>query len=170
VFVELQCEQFEVPVGGEAIVRLADGHPHSIDVDDAWITVWDEGGDASVEVISSSDKRIDDALMLVRVWLHRLGAETDAAVLDNVVESLEPSIGYFAARDRVFRAFYGGFSGGDATPPKDEIIVACWRAGATAARLNVAARETRMFPDLDAAPFDTDTARTAFSRALGNDS
>jgi hypothetical protein len=38
VLVELQCEQFEVPVGGEAIVRPADGRPHSIDVDDAWIT------------------------------------------------------------------------------------------------------------------------------------
>lgn len=170
LFVELQCEQFEVPVGGEAIVRLADGRPHSIDVDDRCITIWDEGGDASVEVISSSDKRIDDALMLVRVWLHRLGAETEAPVLDSVVEDLEPSIGYFAARDRVFRAFYGGFSGGNVAPSTDDTIVSCWRVGASAARLNAAARETRMFPELDAAPFDTNTARSAFKCALGDDS
>jgi hypothetical protein len=44
VFVELQCDQFEVPVGGEAIVRLADGCAHSIDVDRDWVTIWDEGG------------------------------------------------------------------------------------------------------------------------------
>lgn len=170
VFVELQCDQFEVPVGGEAIVRLADGRPHSIDVDDAWVTIWDEGGDASVEVISNSDKRLDDALMLARVWLHKLGAEADALLLDDTVERLEPAIGYFTARDRVFRAFYAGFSGGNVPSQKDETIAACWRAGATAAQLNDAARKARTFPELDAAPFDTDTARTAFNRALGNGS
>jgi hypothetical protein len=67
VFLELQCDQFEVPVGGEAIVRLSDGRPHSIDVDHDWVTIWDEEGDASVEVISNRDKRVDDALMLARV-------------------------------------------------------------------------------------------------------
>lgn len=118
VFVELQCDQFEVPVGGEAIVRLADGRPHSIDVDRDWVTIWDEEGDASVEVISNSDKRVDDALMLVWVWLHRMGAQSDALLLDDTVKSLEPSIGYFAARDRVFQAFYAGFSGHD-VPSQD---------------------------------------------------
>ncbi|MDY0960304.1 hypothetical protein SOM26_16555 [Sphingomonas sp. CFBP8993] len=88
MFVELQCDQFEVPVGGEAIVRLADGRPHSIDVDRDWVTIWDEGGDASVEVISNSDKRVDDALMLAHIWLHRMGAEADALFLDDTVESL----------------------------------------------------------------------------------
>ncbi|MEK7343688.1 MAG: hypothetical protein AABZ73_07675 [Pseudomonadota bacterium] len=170
VFVELQCDQFEVPVGGEAIVRLADGRPHSIDVDSDWVTIWDEGGDASVEVISSSDKRVDEALMLARVWLRRMGAEADALRLDDTVESLEPTIGYLAARDRVFGAFYTGFTGHDVPPTNDEAIVACWRAGATAARLNEVARKARTFPELKAAPFDTDTARTAFNRALGNDS
>jgi hypothetical protein len=170
VFVELQCDQFEVPVGGEAIVRLADGRPHSIDVDRDWVTIWDEGGDASVEVISSSDKRVDDALMLVRVWLHKLGAEADALLLDDTVENLEPAIGYLAARDRVFRAFHTGFAGCDVPYQNDESIAACWRAGATAARLNEAARKARSFPELGAAPFDTDTARRAFNRALGDGS
>ncbi len=170
VFVELQCDQFEVPIGGEAIVRLADGRPHSIDVDSDWVTIWDEGGDASVEVISNSDKRVDEALMLARVWLHRMGAEADALRLDHTVESLEPTIGYLAARDRVFGAFYTGFAGHDVPSTNDDTIVACWRAGATAARLNEAARKARTFPELKAAPFDTDTARTAFNRALGNDS
>ncbi len=168
VFVELQCEQFEVPVGGEAIVRLADGCPHSIDVDRDWVTIWDEGGDASVEIISNSDKRVDDALMLVGVWLRGMGAEADALLLDGTVERLEPAIGYLAARDRVFKAFYSGFAGQDVSSQNDETIVKCWRIGTTAARLNEAARKAQTFPDLSAAPFDTDTARTAFNRALGN--
>lgn len=170
IFVELQCDQFEVPIGGEAIVRLADGCRHSIDIDDAWVTIWDEGGDASVEVISSSDKRIDDALMLARVWLHRLGAEAEALLIDDIVERLETSIGYFAARDRVFRAFHAGFSGEDSQSQENEALAACCLAGATAARLNDAARKARSFPELGAAPFDTDTARSAFSRALDNGS
>ena len=170
VFVELQCEQFEVPVGGEAIVRLADGRAHSIDVDLDWVTIWDEEGDASVEVISSSDKRVDDALMLARVWLHRMGAGNDALLLDSTVKSLESEIGYFAARDRVFRAFHAGFTGDDAPSQNDKTVIACWRAGATAARLNEAARKARTFSELSAAPFDTDAARTAFNRALSNGS
>ncbi|MFC3581919.1 hypothetical protein [Sphingomonas hylomeconis] len=170
VFVELQCDQFEVPVGGEAIVRLADGRPHSIDVDRDWVTIWDEEGDASVEIISNSDKRVDDALMLARVWLHRMGAEADALLLDDTVESLELDVGYLAARDRVFQAFYTGFAGHDVPSQNDETIVQCWRAGATAARLNDAARKARTFPELNAAPFDTDTARMAFDRAVGNGS
>lgn len=171
VFVELQCAQFEVPVGGEAIVRLADGHPHSIDIDCDWVTIWDEEGDASVEVISESDKRIDEALRLAGVWLHRMGAKADALFLDGAVERLEPAVGYFAARDRVFRAFHLGFSGHDLPSLTDEAIVACWRIGTTAARLNEAARKAQTFPELGgAAPFDTDTATSAFNRALGNGS
>lgn len=170
VFVELQCDRFEVPVGGEAIVRLADDRPHSIDVDDAFVTIWDEGGNASIEVISISDKRIDDALMLARVWLHRLGAGTEALLIDETVERLEPSVGYFAARDRVFRAFYAGFSGADSVSQENKLLAACCLAGSTAARLNNAAREARSFPELGVAPFDTDAARSAFSRALDDDS
>lgn len=170
LFVELQCDQFEVPVGGEAIVRLADGRPHSIDVARDWVTIWDEEGDAWVEVILESDKRVDEALMLARIWLYRMGAEADALLLDETVESLEPAIGYLAARDRVFQAFYTGFAGHDVPSQNDETVVACWRVGATAARLNDAARKARTFPELNGAPFDTDAARTAFNRALGKGS
>ncbi len=170
IFVELQCDQFEVPVDGEAIVRLTDGRPHSIDIDDEWLTIWDEGGDASVEVISNTDKRIDDALMLARIWLHRLGAESEASLIDNAVDKFETGIGYFAARDIVFRAFHGGFSSEGNRSQEDETLAACWHAGATAARLNDAARNARSFPELGAAPFDTDTARSAFKRALGDGS
>jgi hypothetical protein len=170
VFVEPRCDQFEVPVGGEAIVRLADGRPHSIDVDHDWVTIWDERGDASVEIISKSDKRVDEALMLARVWLHRMGADADALFLDSTVERLEPAIGYLAARESVFKAFYSGLAGHEVPSQTDEKIVACWRIGTTAARLNEAARRAQTFPDLGAAPFDTDTARTALSRALGDGS
>lgn len=168
LFIELQCEQFEVPVGGEAIVRLEDGRPHSIDVEDGWVTVWDEGGDASVEIVSAADKRVDDALMLVRVWLHRLGAEDEASLIDSTVEASEPTSGYFVARDSVFRAFHKGFSPERGTSPRDATLAACCRAGITAARLNDAARKTNSFPELGCAPFDTETARAAFERALGD--
>ncbi|QDC36795.1 hypothetical protein [Sphingobium fuliginis] len=168
VFVELQCDQVEVPVGGEAIIRLADGRPHSIDVDDGWVTIWDEDGSASVEVVTSDDKRIDDALMLARVWLHRLGAKDEALLIDAAVERFELTIGYFAARDRVFRVFYDGLLDKESTSPNDPTLEACYNAGATAARLNDAARVAQSFPELGCAPFDTDTARAAFNRALGN--
>jgi hypothetical protein len=170
VIVELKCDQFEVPVGGEAIVRLADGRPHSIDVERDCVTIWDEGGGGSVEIISSSDKRVDEALSLARIWLHRMGADAEALHLWGTVETLEPAIGYLASRDRVFKAFYSGFAGQDMSSSEDETILACWRIGITAARLNEAARRPQTFPDLDFAPFDTDTARTAFNRALGNES
>lgn len=166
VFIEPVCDEFEVPVGGEAIVRLANGFPHSIDVDDAWVTIWDEEGDASVEVISSSDKRVDQALMLARVWLHRLGAVEEALLCDAAVERLEPSVGYLAARKQVFGAFHDGFSNEGSAPPADADLTACYLAGVTASRLNEAARKSGAFPELGSAPFDTDTARSAFSRAL----
>jgi hypothetical protein len=166
LFIELQCDQFEVPAGGEAIVRLEDGRPHSIDLDDGWVTIWDEGCNASVEVISSGDKRIDDALMLVRVWLHRLGASEEALLIDAAVDRFELTIGYFAARDQVFRAFYGGFSHQKDTTD-DTTLAACYRAGISAARLNEAARKAQSFPELGSAPFDTDTVRSAFDKALG---
>ena len=52
IFIEPVCEQFEVPVGSEAIVTLEDGHPHSFDwFDDAWLSIWNEGHQpAAVEV------------------------------------------------------------------------------------------------------------------------
>jgi len=44
LFIEPYCEQHEIPPGGEAIVILDDGEPHSLDVhQDNWVSLWDEG-------------------------------------------------------------------------------------------------------------------------------
>lgn len=44
VFIEPICDQYEVPAGGEVIITLEDGHPHSIDFHpDNWVSVWNEG-------------------------------------------------------------------------------------------------------------------------------
>lgn len=168
IFVELQCDEFEFPVDGEAIVRLEDGLPHSIDFEDGWVTVWDAGTNASVEIIQSSDKRVDEALSLARVWLHRFGADEEALLIGAAVEQLELIVGYFAARDQVFRAFHAGFSSEGGWSSDEAILVACHRAGVAAGRLNEVARKTTSIPELNAAPLDTDTARTAFARALSN--
>jgi len=171
VFIEPFCDQFEVPAGGEAIVRL-EKPPHSIDLDVAWVTIWDEGDGATVEVISAEDKRVDDALMLARGWLHRFGAEREAKLIGRAVDDLEPLSGYFSAREEVFRAFYDGLAseeeGGSTKPrPQHGIIRMCFQAGVRAAQLNRAARENRTFLEIDAeAPLDTATVRLAFERAL----
>lgn len=170
LFVEVRCDQFEVPVGGDAIVHLADGYPHSIDVDGDLITVWDEEGSASVEIIFQSDKRVDDALRFAQIWLHRLGAEVDACLLGEIVERLETKIGYFAARDQVFRAFHLGFSHQDMPSSADESVVACWRVGTTAARLNEQSHNGLFSSELLAAPFNTSAVRKAFERALSDGS
>ena len=49
VFIEPICDQFEIPAGGEAVVTLEDGHPHSIDLHpDNWVSVWNEGPELAV--------------------------------------------------------------------------------------------------------------------------
>jgi hypothetical protein len=55
IFIEPICHRFEVPVGGEAIVTLEDGYPHSFDwFDDAWLSIWNEGHQpAAVEIRST---------------------------------------------------------------------------------------------------------------------
>jgi len=52
VFIEPYCEEYEVPIGGQATITLQDGKPHSIDIHpDQFISVWDEGSEqASVEI------------------------------------------------------------------------------------------------------------------------
>jgi hypothetical protein len=54
IFIEPVCDQYEVPVGGEAIVTLEDGYAHSIDVHpDQWVSIWNEGPEwAKVEVFT----------------------------------------------------------------------------------------------------------------------
>ena len=49
VFIEPICDQYEVPAGGEAVITLEDGHPHSIDLHpDNWVSVWNEGPQLAV--------------------------------------------------------------------------------------------------------------------------
>jgi hypothetical protein len=51
LFIEPQCDQHEIPPGGEAIVTLEDGRPHSIDLyPEQWISLWDEGTNPLAEV------------------------------------------------------------------------------------------------------------------------
>lgn len=174
IFMEPACDQYEVPVGGEAIVRIDDGMLDSIDVDDGWMTIWDNSCEAVVEVVSKEDLRVDDALRLASTWLHRMGGEAESRLLEKVVIDLEATAGYFQSRRRVFAAFHDGLTTehpSTADPmPEDEIRAACYRAGVKAARLNNAARRDRAFPELNApAPLDTDVVRLAFARALTND-
>ena len=44
IFIEPYCDQYEVPVGGEALVTLDDDFPFQIDVHpENWVSIWDEG-------------------------------------------------------------------------------------------------------------------------------
>jgi hypothetical protein len=43
LFIEPMCDEYDIPPGGEAIVVLVDGHPHSIDVHEGLVAVWNEG-------------------------------------------------------------------------------------------------------------------------------
>jgi len=62
LFIEPICEQHEIPSGGEAIITLEDGQPHSLDYHpEDWISLWDEGRNlrAVVEVYPDQDfKRV----------------------------------------------------------------------------------------------------------------
>lgn len=60
LFIEPWCDQYEIPSGGEAIVTLEDGRPHSIDFHpNNWVSLCDEGIDplvtATVEVYPDQD-------------------------------------------------------------------------------------------------------------------
>jgi hypothetical protein len=175
VFIEPLCDEYEVPVGGEAIIYLEDGLPHSIDVHEAWVTIFDEGADGNVEVISEKQQSIVEALGLARGWLYNLGARDVAAQIDNSIGSLEKSEGYLRAHAEVFEAFYKGFKIQDSqtSPNADQLpawtgnglLSGPYGAGAAAARLNFAQRSLAAFPGLGVGPFDTDTVRTAFDRA-----
>ena len=44
LFIEPYCEEYEIPPGGEAIVTLEDGKPHSLDFHPGnRVSLWDEG-------------------------------------------------------------------------------------------------------------------------------
>lgn|GEM_PF-5014727 len=58
LLLEPLCDQYEIPPGGEAIVTLEDGRPHSLDFHpDNWVSLWDEGKNpmATVEVYADQD-------------------------------------------------------------------------------------------------------------------
>jgi hypothetical protein len=60
VFIEPICDQYEVPVGGEAVVILEDGRPHSIDLfDDAWVSIWNEGVEQAIVEIRTTHASIE---------------------------------------------------------------------------------------------------------------
>lgn len=49
VFIEILCGWYEVPVGGEAVVILEDGHPHSMDIhSDNRVSIWNEGSKTAI--------------------------------------------------------------------------------------------------------------------------
>jgi len=51
LFIEVECDEYEIPPGGEAVVILEKDRPHSIDLMDDMIVVWNEGcGFAVVEI------------------------------------------------------------------------------------------------------------------------
>ena len=55
IFIEPECDAYEVPVGGMAIVTLEDGQPHSIDVHpEQWISIWNEGYTKALVEISDN--------------------------------------------------------------------------------------------------------------------
>lgn len=171
VFMEPICDQFEIPPGGKAIVRIDDGYLHSIEFADAWVTVFDDSTRACVEVVCEHDMRVDDAITLASTWLHNLGAITDAKLINRVVEELEPTVGYLHARKQVFISFHDGFKSAPHPvttneKPNDVNLAACYQAGAAAARLNKTARRSFSFPGFGKGPLDTGVVRSAFSRAL----
>lgn len=172
LFLEMICDEREIPPGGMAIVRIADGALDSIDVHDGQVTIWDDSCEATIEVVSESDMRVDDAIMLARCWLNGFGASDEAQLIGETVDVLEPVVGYFKARRQIFAAFHDGFASEEGNmpvseEPEDARLAACYRAGVIAARHNDTARRKRSYPHLNAsAPLDTDTVRSAFARAL----
>lgn len=170
VFMEPMCNQFEIPPGGEAIVRIEDGFLGPIEFEDAWVTIYDTSCCASVEIVSDQDRKFDGALRLASTWLFNLGAITEGKLIDDVVEELEPISGYLDARKQVFISFYDGFkslkrrNSSNGSPP-DANLAACRQAGVVAARLNEAARLSFSFPGFGIGPLDTDLVKSAFASA-----
>lgn len=177
IFIEPWCDDYEVLPGGEAFVRLEDGHPHSIDVYNGQVTIWNEGdAQAVVEVVPEENQRIVEALQLARVWLYQLGGKDAADTMDGALSRLESTAGNVKARAMMFGAFHRGFAAKEAEPkPKGpalppwlghEAVASAWAAGGAAAWLNRRARRRFGFPGWGKGPLDTDYAREAFARAI----
>ena len=53
LFIEIECDEYQLPPGGEAIVTLEPGR-HEIDFDDQWVTIWNCGDKfARVEILDA---------------------------------------------------------------------------------------------------------------------
>ena len=177
IFIEPWCDDYELLPGGEAFVHLGDGLPHSFDVYDGQVTIWNEGNDpATVEVVPEEGHSVAEALQLARVWLCQLGAKDAADEMADALQRLEGSEGYLKARARVFATFHGGFRAKEAerkpgSPvlplwPGEGSLAAAWIAGGAAAWLNRRARRRFAFPGWGKGPLDTDHARESFARAM----
>ena len=72
IFFEPVCDEYEVPPGGEAIVLIEDGALDSIDVFEGQVSIWDNGAEARVEIISDQHNEVVDTLSVARSWLSQL--------------------------------------------------------------------------------------------------
>jgi hypothetical protein len=177
LFIEPYCDEHEIPPEGEAIVTLADGHPHSLDFHpENLVSLWDEGEtQAIVEVVTKEQNAVIDALAFARGWLFQYGRRGQAAAkdLDAAIDREERATGYVSARCAAYIAFRAGFRAKDAQPDEavlpdwsgSKTLAAAYRAGGAAAYFN---HRTRLEPELielGEAPFDTDVARRKFDEA-----
>lgn len=68
LFIEPQCDEHEIPPGGEAIVLLQDDRPHSIDVHpNRFIALWDEGSDPVAAVQVFPDQQHSRSIVAVQL-------------------------------------------------------------------------------------------------------
>jgi hypothetical protein len=177
LFIEPYCDQYDIPQDGEAIVTLADGAPHSLDLNSAeMVSIWDEGGSlATVEIVTKEQNAVIQALAFGRMWLHRFGGRGEEAArdLDATIEREETTRGYFGARCAAYKAFRAGFQAKEEhaaeapLPPwsGNQAFAAAYRAGGIAAYLNQQTRSEPRLIDLGEPPFDTDVSRKKFGDA-----
>ncbi len=179
LFVEPWCSQYEIPPEGEAIVILADGKAHSLDLcPENWVTLWNEGQtEAVVEVISREQNAVVDALSFASRWLNHYGSQGRAAAedLERAIDRGEKSLGYLRARFAAYHAFREGFRkkaaeadprGGDLPTWKgSKGLKGAHGAGGVAAYWNYRTRLEPNLVELGEAPFDTEMAHLIFGGA-----
>jgi hypothetical protein len=178
LFIEPNCHQFEIPPEGEAIVTLDDGPAHSLDFhSENWVSLWNEGGEAVVDIVSKEQQSVVDALNFARMWLFQYGSLGEAAAkeLDDAVKAGERARGYVETRFAVYRAFRVGFRAKAAeAEPSDarlpdwsggKALAGAYRAGGVAAYCNYRTRLEPKLIELGEPPFDTEVALEKFSDA-----
>ena len=53
LFIEPECDNYEIPVGGGAVLKISNG-PHSIDIREDEVIFWNNGNSFSTVEISST--------------------------------------------------------------------------------------------------------------------